>query len=66
MKLTAYDKDGRQVWTMRRKEDLLLNASTFQLPEWWTWERPGATVRIKAEFDDGTWTVYVHPREVPE
>ena len=61
MKLTAYDREGKQVWMMVRKEDLLVNAKTFKLPEWWTWDRPGRTVSIKAEFDDGTWTTFNHP-----
>ena len=58
MKLTAYDKEGRRVWTLTRPEDLLLRAETFNLPEWWSWDRPGTTMRIVAEFDDGSWTDY--------
>ena len=61
MKLTAYNRHGEVTWTMTRKEDLLMNASTFNLPDWWSWDRPGTTVRIEAEFDDGTWTNYTNP-----
>lgn len=61
MKLIGYDRHGRQAWTMTRKEDLLMTASTFTLPEWWTWERPGTTVRIVAKFDDGSEHTYTNP-----
>ena len=61
MTLTGYDRHGKRAWIMKRPEDLLVNAKTFELPDWWTWERPGTTVRIRVDFDDNTWTEYTHP-----
>ena len=58
MKLTAYNAKGERIWTLTRPEDLLLTAETFNLPNWWSWDRPGTTMRIVARFDDGSEHVY--------